>query len=99
SLITDLFETITLWEVKTDSASVARLPNGKYEVTLEVEARKVRADSVGRETEIPMNDLVEIGVFGEAKNGELGPPLYLERRRIRSGKQTIRVVVTQLPKR
>ncbi|HKN66902.1 MAG TPA: M1 family aminopeptidase, partial [Gemmatimonadaceae bacterium] len=99
SLITDLFETITLWEVKTDSASLVRLPNGKYEVTLEVEARKVRADSVGRETEIPLNDLVEIGVFGNVAGGEIGPPLYLERQRIRSGKQTIRIVVSKLPKR
>ena len=99
SLIADLFETITLWEVKADGAAVRRMPNGEYEVTLDVAARKVRADSVGRETEIPMNDLVEIGVFGDTKDGALGEPLYLQRQRIRSGKQTIRVVVAQPPKR
>jgi hypothetical protein len=99
SLITDLFQTITLWEVKADRAIVERTADGKYQVTLDVEARKLRADSVGRETEIPMNDLVEIGVFGDSKNGALGEPLYLERHRIHSGRQTIRVVVSREPKR
>jgi aminopeptidase N len=99
SLIPDLFETITLWEIKTDRATVEPTANGKYQVTLEIEARKVRANSVGRETETPMNDLVEIGVFGDASDGAFGEPLYRERHRIRSGKQTIRVIVPQAPKR
>ncbi|MFL5557163.1 MAG: hypothetical protein ACJ794_00890 [Gemmatimonadaceae bacterium] len=98
-LIADLFETITLWEVKADGATLKRTDDGKYEVTLEVEARKVRADSVGRQTEIPMNDFVEIGVFGEGKDGGPGEPIFLMWQRIRSGKQTIRVVVSQEPKR
>ena len=46
-----------------------------------------------------MNDLVEIGVFGESEEGALGEPLYLERHRIHSGRQTIRVVVSLEPKR
>jgi aminopeptidase N len=99
TLITDLFETVTLWEVKADQATVERMADGRYQVTLDVQARKLRVDSLGRETEIPMNDLVEIGVFGEGKNGGLGKPIYLERQRIRNGKQTIRVVVAQEPKR
>jgi hypothetical protein len=99
SLITDLFETVTLWEVKADRATVERTRDGRYQITLDVEARKLRADSVGRETEIPMNDLVEIGVFGAASDGTLGAPLHLERRRIRSGRQTIRITVSQEPRR
>jgi hypothetical protein len=42
---------------------------------------------------------VEIAVFGEGKEGELGEPILLERRRITSGKQTIRVIVAKEPKR
>jgi ABC-type transport system involved in multi-copper enzyme maturation permease subunit len=99
SLVTDLFETVTLWEVKADRASVERTADGKYQVTLDVQARKLRADSLGREVEISMNDLVEIGVFAAGKDGKLGEPLYLERQRVHSGKQTIRVVVDQEPKR
>jgi ABC-type transport system involved in multi-copper enzyme maturation permease subunit len=99
SLITDLFETITLWEVKANGATVQRTADGRYDVALDVEARKIRSDSIGRETEIPMNDLVDIGVFADGKDGALGEPLILERRRIHSGKQTIHIVVSREPKR
>jgi hypothetical protein len=95
SLLTDLFETITLWNVKTQHASARRLPDGKYEVTLNVLARKMRADSIGRETPTPMNDLVEVGVFGKNKE----EPIYLARYRIQSGQQTLRIVVPGEPSR
>jgi ABC-type transport system involved in multi-copper enzyme maturation permease subunit len=94
-LLTDLFETITLWDVKTQSAAARRRPDGKYEVTLEVMAQKLRADGIGVETAIPMNDLLEVGIFAPGKND----PLYLTRHRIRSGKQTIRIVVPHEPSR
>ncbi|HEX3129837.1 MAG TPA: M1 family aminopeptidase [Thermoanaerobaculia bacterium] len=98
-LLTDLFETITLWDVETRRAVVARTGRGQYEVTLDIVAKKVRADSVGRETETPMNDFVDIGVFAPGTGDGLGAPLYLKRHRIRSGKQTIRVTVAREPAR
>jgi ABC-2 type transport system permease protein len=94
-LLTDLFETITLWDVKTQSAAARRLPDGKYEVTLEVMAQKLRADGTGVETPTPMNDFVEVGVFAPGKDD----PQYLVRHRIRTGKQTIRIIVPQEPSR
>jgi hypothetical protein len=67
-------------------------------VTLYVEASKARADSVGRQTPIPMDDLVEVGVFAEAtQDSGLGETLYLKQHRVRSGKQTITVVVPRRP--
>jgi ABC-type transport system involved in multi-copper enzyme maturation permease subunit len=95
SLLTDLFETITLWDVKTQSAAARRLPDGKYEVTLEVMAQKLRADGIGVETATAMNDLVEVGIFAPGNED----PFYLTRHRIHSGKQTIRIVVSQEPAR
>lgn len=68
-------------------------------MTLDVEAKKVRADSIGRETETPMDDLVEIGVFAPGEGDGLGAPLYLKRHRIRSGKQTLRITVPREPGR
>ncbi len=98
-LLTDLFETITLWDVETRRAGVARTADGRYEVTLDVAARKLRADSVGKAIETPMNDFVEIGVFAPGTGDGLGAPLYLQRHRIRSGKQTIRITVPREPAR
>ena len=98
-LLEDLFETVTLWDVRTRRAVAEPTATGEYVVTLDVIARKVRADSVGNETEVPMDDLVEIGVFGPAGGDGDGKPLYLQRHRIRSGEQTIRVTVPSEPAR
>jgi hypothetical protein len=43
SLLTDLFDTITLWASKRKAPPARRLPDGKYEVTVEVMAQKLRA--------------------------------------------------------
>jgi hypothetical protein len=60
----------------------------------------MRADSVGKETQVPMNDLVQVGVFaGGNEDGAAGAPLYLQWHRIRSGKQTIQITVPRKPAR
>lgn len=63
-------------------------------------ARPHRADGTGDETEVPMNDLVEVGIFapGDGADGR-SEPLYLERHRVRSGRQTITVTVPSEPER
>jgi ABC-2 type transport system permease protein len=95
SMLKDLFETITLWDVKTRSASARRLPDGKYEVTLEIVAQKLRADGVGAETPTPMEDVLEVGAFA----AESIDPFYVTRHRIHSGSQTVRFIVPQEPAR
>jgi aminopeptidase N len=94
-LLTDLFETITLWEMKTQRAVARRMADGTYEVTLDVTAQKMRANSIGVETPTPMDDMIEVGVFGPGKEGAM----FLARRRIRSGEQTIRIIVPRKPER
>ena len=54
SLLRDLFEEITLWDVRADEARVEPVGDGSYRVTLAIEAKKVRSDSIGNETEVPM---------------------------------------------
>jgi hypothetical protein len=69
-------------------------------VSLEVLARKVVVDTAGVETDVPMNDLIEIGVYAPAEDGEArGTPLYLEMHRVRSGPQTITITVPGRPGR
>jgi hypothetical protein len=98
-MLADLFETVTLWDVETESATVERAPGGDYVVTLEVVGRKVRADEQGAETETPMDDWVQIGVFEEGAHDDETTQLYLVRHRIHSGRQTIRVTVPREPVR
>ncbi len=69
--ISDLFEKITLLDLKANDAVTTKLPNGKYSVTFNIEARKYYADGAGKETEAPMDEPVEVGVFS-AKPGSKG---------------------------
>jgi hypothetical protein len=99
-LLSDLFERITLWNVRADSARAEPVGGGAYRVTLFVDASKARADSVGNQTPVAMDDLVEIGVFaGPPQDGSPGEALYLKPHRIRGGKQTIVLTVQGLPTR
>ena len=62
-LITDLLEKITLYDIKTKAATVRKLPDGRYETTLTVEAHKYYADGKGVETEAPLAERIDYGVF------------------------------------
>ena len=99
-LLSDLFEHITIWDVRTDSAKAERVDGGQYRVTVFVEASKARSDSIGNPTPTEMNDLVEIGVFaGSASGGSPGDSLYVRQHRIRAGKRTIVITVPREPAR
>ncbi len=100
-MLKDLFEEITLYDNRAKEATSTKRPDGKYEVTLKLEAAKLRADSLGSEAPVEMNDLVDVGVFAaNPKDGkELGAPLYLRKQRIRSGDATLTIVVDQPPAR
>ncbi|PHY19108.1 M1 family aminopeptidase [Caulobacter sp. BP25] len=101
ALITDLFEKITLYDLKAQSASVKARPDGKFDVTVTVDAQKKYADGKGRESSAALNESMEIGLF-TAKPGDKGfggkDVLVYERRQIRSGMQTFTFTVSKKPK-
>lgn len=100
SVITDLFETITLFDNKTDSVTSKKRTDGKYDVHIYASARKLRADSLGAEHEIPIADWMDIGVFAEPDKGrKLGKPLYLQKHRVTQAHMTFTVIVDAAPKR
>ncbi len=71
AVITDLFERITLLDLKAGDATARKLPDGRYEVRVNVSARKFYADGSGHETEAPLDEQVELGVFA-ARPGSAG---------------------------
>jgi hypothetical protein len=101
ALITDLFERITVLDAKTTAARAMKRADGKWNVTLEVETRKLQADGKGVETEVPLDEPFDIGVFS-AEPGKKGytaaAVLLMERRRIQGGKQVLQLVVDREPK-
>jgi ABC-2 type transport system permease protein len=100
ALLHDLFESITLWDLQVKQPHVEPLAGGAWRVTFTVAAEKFEADSIGRERAVPMNDLIDVGVFtGPTVDGNPGQPLYLQKHRLHSGSQTITVTVPRAPAR
>jgi ABC-2 type transport system permease protein len=96
-LIDDGFNSIVLYDNKAVSATSQKTPEGKYLVTLNVQARKVKADENGVETPMPLADFIEIGVFKGKKDEE--KPLYMRREKITADHATFTILVDELPTR
>ena len=94
-LVDDGFNRIVLYDNKAISATSHKTADGKYEVTLEVEARKLQADGNGAETHMPLADYIEIGVFSGKKDEE--KPLYLKKEKLTKEHNTFVITVDQSP--
>ncbi len=99
-LITDLFEKITLLDLKASNATVKKRADGKWDLSFDIDARKLYADGKGVETEAPMDELVELGAFTAEpgkKTFKASDVLMLEKRRVTTGHQRVQVVVDRPP--
>lgn len=99
-VVTDLFERITLYENKVDSATYRKLPNGQYRVQFTVDTKKLYADSLGNETaDLKARDLIDVGVMGRKKiNGEWQDvPLMVQKRRLTPGQNRFEFTVPEKP--
>ena len=65
SLLKDLFEEITFWELRANSIEV-QAAGKAYRVILRVEAQKLKGDGAGKERPVPMNEMkfAELGSSG-----------------------------------
>jgi aminopeptidase N len=100
ALISDLFEKITLYDLKASAPSVQARADGKFDVRFTVQASKFYADGKGKETEAPLAETFEIGAFSAepAKKG-YGPQavLALQRVALHSGSQELHLVTDKAP--
>jgi hypothetical protein len=96
-LVDDGFNRIVLYDNKALTATARKTADGKYEVTLDVQARKVQADSAGDESPMPLADYIEIGVFSGKKDEE--KPLSMKKEKLTQEHQRFTIVVDQLPTR
>ena len=75
----DWFDHLTQLNLQTTSASARKLPNGKYEITLQVQARKTQRIVPGRARPAPLDEWVDLGAFALPANGRpFGKNLYLQ---------------------
>lgn len=100
NLITDLFERITLYDFKTIEPSAVRRADGTWDVTVPVEAKKLYANGHGSETEAPLDESIEVGLF-TAEPGRTvfhaADVVLMERQPIHSGRQVLHFVTDRKP--
>jgi ABC-2 type transport system permease protein len=97
-LIKDMFEDITLFSNRAIAATARKRADGKYDVTIEVETHKFKADEQGNEREVPVDDWIEIGALAApAKGNKYGAVLYRERKHMTTGQASYTFTVDELP--
>ncbi|WP_174300134.1 M1 family aminopeptidase [Caulobacter sp. S45] len=100
-LITDLFEKITLYDLRAVHASSNKRIDGRYDVTLQVSAKKLYANGQGKEAEAPLNEPFDIALFArEPGKADFGPKdvILFKHLAVHSGKQSFTFTVDRLPK-
>ena len=95
-LINDWFKEITLYDNRVSNSTYKSLGNGKYEVKIDVEAVKLKADSLGVETIKPINDWIDLGVFSDSDEEHL---IFQKRVKIDQQKMTFTFEVDTVPAR
>lgn len=70
-LVNDWFKEITLYDNRLKESSYKKLNNGKYEVSIKIESRKLKSDSIGKESKTVINDWVDVGIFADKKEENL----------------------------
>lgn len=97
--IRDLFERIVFWDHRVTSSEVRKREDGKYVVTLKLHAEKLSTDGKGKETQEPVDVMVDIGVFARPEGGKESDEkvLYLRKHHITAAETTLELVVDELP--
>ncbi len=99
-LLTDLFEDITLFANRTLNASYKELAAGKFEVTLNVECKKFKSDKDGNQTEVAIDDWIDIGAFAAPESGKrYGATLYRQRVKVSNTNQSFTFIVDSKPEK
>jgi aminopeptidase N len=93
-VIDDWFESITLYDNRATKAVAHKLPDGRYEVAIDVVSNKRKADELGKESDAPLDDWIDIGVLDAD-----GAPLYREKQHITADKATFKAIVAGKPAR
>ena len=81
-----------LFDNRAVSATYSEEEDGKYKVRIQITAKKLRADELGVEKEIEVDDLIDIGVLDE--DGEY---IYLKKHRIDQNESEIVVSISDVP--
>ncbi|WP_046243783.1 ABC transporter permease/M1 family aminopeptidase [Hymenobacter terrenus] len=91
-LLDDQLRRITLYDNQVKEVAYKPLPDGRYRVLLQLESHKYYADSLGKETEAPLRDYVDVAVYGTKEQ-----VLYRQRLHLTNNRQEVQLTVPAVP--
>ncbi|UJH67039.1 ABC transporter permease/M1 family aminopeptidase [Allomuricauda sp. SCSIO 65647] len=93
-LVDDWFKEITLYDNRLKNATYEKKGKNKYRVSVDIESYKIKADSIGNETKVPMDDWIDIGFFLDEAEEQL---YHEERIRINKNETSLKFELDSLP--
>jgi aminopeptidase N len=100
ALITDLFERVTLYDLKVDAPTATHRADGRWDVTVPVAAKKFYVTGEGVEIETPLAERIEVGLFTAEPGRDAfhqSDVIMMERQPIRAGIQVLKFVTEKRP--
>jgi len=97
AFIEDLFVNITLYDLRLKKVLREELADDQLKLTLTIHAAKLTADGKGLETEQPLSELIDVGVFDQDPDDFSQQPkqLYFQKHLLKSGENSLEIVVSK----
>ena len=86
-----------MYDFRLQEASYTKLDNDKYEVTLDIEAKKLKADTIGNEIELPLDEWVDVGFYSSYDDEENATIMHQERMKFDKDKMNLTFTLDSLP--
>jgi hypothetical protein len=96
-LLHDLFAQNTHWELEATDAVATPAGDGQWEVTFQGKVNKVAVDEEGRVSNLPVEDFVDLAVYANFPDGELGELLGRNRHYLTKQANALTIRVNQQP--
>jgi len=97
-LVTDFIESIVLYDNRVVKADAKKEKEG-YKVNFTVACEKVKADSLGNEKPMKMNEWLWVGIYGKPDKDDKQKLIYYQRHQINQAKQQISIIVKEQPEK
>lgn len=98
-LITDMFERIVLFDLQTTGAETIELDDGRWQLTLTIEAQKLEANALGEEQAVEFTQQFDIGAMRTHPDdiSSESDVLYLQKHSLSRGENQIVIEMDERP--
>ena len=92
--VQDQLKRITLYDNQVQDVAYQRLPDGRYQAIVQLEAHKRYANPDGQETEAPLHDYLDVALYGAANQ-----VLYRQRVLVTGSRKVLKITVSAVPQK